>query len=52
METLVWDTRLRLEGGVEVAGSGMGLLNGQATKGDPIALEEGVGVAYSKQSRS
>jgi hypothetical protein len=32
MEVLVCTTRLRMERGVEVAGNGMGLLNGQTTK--------------------
>jgi hypothetical protein len=43
MEALVWNTRLRIERGVGVAGNGMGLLNGQTTKRDSIASVEGLG---------
>jgi hypothetical protein len=34
-QALVWYTRLRTQRGVGVAGSGVGLLNGQTTKQDP-----------------
>jgi hypothetical protein len=50
-EVLVWNTRLRIERGVRVAGNGVGLLNGRTTKRDSIALEEGVRAVYSQQSR-
>jgi hypothetical protein len=48
MEALVWNTRLRMERGVGVAGNGVGLLNGKTTKQESIALVEGVegGVVY------
>jgi hypothetical protein len=50
MEALVWDTRLRMQRGVGVAGYGMGLLNCQTTKRDSIASVEGVGVElFTKQ---
>jgi hypothetical protein len=39
-EALVWNTRLRAEKGVGVAGNGVGLLNGQTTNKDSIASEE------------
>jgi hypothetical protein len=32
MEALVWNTKLRIERGVEIADNGVGLLNGQDTK--------------------
>jgi hypothetical protein len=41
-EAIVWNTRLRLQRGVGVGGSGVGLLNGQTTKRDSIASVEGV----------
>jgi hypothetical protein len=50
-EELIWNSRLGMEEGVRVAGSGLGLLNGQTTMQDSIASEEGEGVVYSKQSR-
>jgi hypothetical protein len=40
-EALVWNTRLRMDRGVGIAGNGMDLLNGQTTKYDSIALERG-----------
>jgi hypothetical protein len=46
MEALVWNTRLRMQRGVGVAGNGVGLLNGQTTKRDSIAAVEGVEVVY------
>jgi hypothetical protein len=45
MEALVWNTRLRMERGMGVAGSGMSLLNVHTTKQDSIALAEGLGVS-------
>jgi hypothetical protein len=42
MEALVWNTRLRMQGGVGVTDIGVGLLNGQTTKRDSIASVEGV----------
>jgi hypothetical protein len=47
-EALVWNTRLRMEEGVGVAGNCVGLFNSQTTKRDSIALEEDGGVVYSK----
>jgi hypothetical protein len=44
MEGLVWNTRLRMQRGVGVAGYDVGLFNGHATKQDSIALVEKVGV--------
>jgi hypothetical protein len=43
MEELVWNTRLRMQRGVGVAGNGMGLLYGQNTEKDSIVLVEGLG---------
>jgi hypothetical protein len=43
LEALVLNTRLRMQRGVGVAGSGLCLLNGHTTKGDSIASVEGVG---------
>jgi hypothetical protein len=34
MEALVWNTRLRMQRGVGVAGNGVSLLNGQTTRRD------------------
>jgi hypothetical protein len=42
-EAIAWNTRLRMERGVGVAGNGVGLLSDQATKQDSIDLEEGGG---------
>jgi hypothetical protein len=49
-EALVWNTRLRMQRGVVVAGNGMSLLSGQTTKWDSIASVEGVlgGVVYKQ----
>jgi hypothetical protein len=49
-EALVWNTRLRMEKGMGVVGNGVGLLNGQTTKGDSIASEEG-GLYIAPQQR-
>jgi hypothetical protein len=40
-----------MEGRPEIAGSGLGLLNGKTTKRDSKASEEWGEVVYSKQSR-
>jgi hypothetical protein len=40
----VRNARLRMQREVEVAGNGMGLLNGQTTKRESIALVERVGL--------
>jgi hypothetical protein len=50
MEVLVWNTRLRMQKGVEVTGSGVGLLNGQTAKWDSIASVEGGGGVFTKQA--
>jgi hypothetical protein len=47
-EVLVWNTRLRMEGRVVEADSDIGLLNGQTTKQDSIALRLGGRVVYIK----
>jgi hypothetical protein len=42
MGALIWNTRLRMERGVGVAGHGVSLLNGQTTMRDSIASVEGL----------
>jgi hypothetical protein len=50
IEMLIWNTRLKMQRGVEVTGNGVGLLNGQTTKRDSIASLEAVGVGlFTKQ---
>jgi hypothetical protein len=50
MEALVWNTRLRMQRGVGVAGNVVGLLNGQTTKRDSVASVEGLGAGlFTKQ---
>jgi hypothetical protein len=46
-EVVLWDTILRMEGGVGVAGNGVGLLNCHTTRRDTIASVERCGVVYS-----
>jgi hypothetical protein len=41
-EALVWNTRLRMQRRVELAGSDVGLLNGQTTKRDSVASVGGL----------
>jgi hypothetical protein len=49
-ESLVWNIRLKVLRGVRVAGSGVGLLDGQTTKRDSIASVEGDGVFTVKKT--